>query len=272
MTIEREIQIASERAEKENRLKSLAEITPFVSPGAQPRKFRGVTTYRLDNAHIDGRRYFAYVIGEFEKAKTEAQNGIPFKFEWSEPQLEVIRGLIRHAINDDTGPYPVFKGWYLWGDVQIGKTTLARAVQHLHAVISQHQKKSTDKYFKISDVRKMYRDFRETERPTTTHYTFDDRLFDDVGAPEEITGIKVFGEQRDPMAEILWERHGKWSRSGLLTYATSNLPFEDVTDANGKVLFAGWINRFEERLQMRLREMFTPVFFPVNENLIRNHG
>ena len=82
MTIEREIQIANERAEKENRLKSLAEITPFVSPGAQPRKFRGITTYRLDNAHIDGRRYFAYVLGEFEKAKTEAQNGIPFKFEF----------------------------------------------------------------------------------------------------------------------------------------------------------------------------------------------
>lgn len=265
-TLEKEIARAEQRADKDDRLKRLAEITPFVSPGAQPRKFPGFTSYRLDNAHIDGRRYFAHVHRQFQDAKTEAQNGIPFQFKWTEPQLEIIRELIKHAINDQSGQYPVFKGWYLWGDVQIGKTTIARMLQHFHALVSQHQKRPTGKHFKISDVRQMYKDFRETERPQIGHFSYEDRCFDDVGVQEEIAGVKVFGEHRDPMADILWERHGKWTRTGLLTYATSNLPFEDVTDEQGNV-FPGWIGRFEERLQIRLREMFTPIYFPINPDL-----
>ena len=244
-----------------------AEIPPFISAGNSVRIFPGFTTYHLPSAHIDGRRYFAHCLRQFEERITERQGGgIPFKYKWSDAQAEIIRGLIKHAINDPDGPFDMRKGWYLWGDVQIGKTTLARALQHFHAVVGAHQKRPTNKYFKISDVRDMYSHFRVADRLHLGVYVEGDRAFDDVGVPDELEKVNIYGQERDPMADILWDRFKRWETAGLLTYATSNLPFEDTPDNDGGIV-PGWISRFDERLQDRLRQMITPIYFPYNPEL-----
>lgn len=265
MTIERQREIADERADA-YAPKPIAEITEFLRMGARPRKFEGHISYRVENAHQDGRRLFLAVLEHFENAKTAAQHGKEFRFKWSNEQGNVIKGLVMHAINDHASVYPVHKGIYLWGETFIGKTTIARAVQFFHRVVEAHVKKPMTKHFRITDVREMYEHFELMERLDLAMFQEGDRLFDDVGLKEEIKGVKKWGEVRDPMAEIMWARHGLWTRKGLLTYCTSNLPFEKIT-LDGGVTVPGWIDRFDERLQERLKEMLTPVYMPSNPEL-----
>lgn len=259
MTIERQRDLAEERADA-YAPKPIAEITEFLRMGARPRKFEGKMSYRVENAHMDGRRAFYAVLQKFEAAKA-TQEGKPFSFKWTDAQANVIKGLVMHAINDAQSVYPAHKGWYLWGEVFTGKTTLARALQYFQTGLAEYLRKPADKHFKITDVREMYEHFERVERLDLTMFSENDRLFDDVGLKEEIKGVKKWGEVRDPMAEIMWSRHGLWSRRGLLTYCTSNLPFEKIT-LEGGIVIPGWIDRFDERLQERLKEMLTPVYMP----------
>lgn len=209
---------------------------------------------------IDGRRLFAYILEQVEDniSKNSRQT---FRFQWTPAQAEVIQALIKHAINDPSGPIPINKGWYLWGDTQKGKTTLAKTIQALHLNIAAFRKRSSPKEFKFTDVQSMYQHFEEQEKVKIDPYLQYDRLFDDVGCKKEWDGLVMYGQHRDPMAEILWQRHRSWQEFGRLTYMTSNLPFESIrTPQNGTV--QGWLTRFDERIQARLRDMVHPILFP----------
>lgn len=209
---------------------------------------------------IDARRLFAQILCLIEDNISASRN-IEFRFTWTAEQAEVIRALIKHAVNDPSGPIPINKGWYLWGDTLKGKTTLSKALQALHVNITMLRQRSSPKDFKFSDVPRMYADFESEERPKIEPFYNFDRLFDDVGTDAEQRGLRVFGQERDPMAEILWQRYRSWQEFGRLTYFTSNLPFETIrTQSCGAVI--GWVNRFDERLQGRLREMIHPILFP----------
>ena len=221
-----------------------------------------ILNYRVDNAHIDARRLLQRILVEIEDKKTAAQLGVPFRFKWTEAQAAVITDLLKHAVNDPTSSIPLNKGWYLWGDMRKGKTLLATALVALHEAIPLITRKASPKEFTLSDVRQMYAGFLTLERrPTVDIYRFGDRCFDDVGTQIELDGIKSFGNFYDPMAEILWARHERWTRYGHITYMTSNLPFQAVTLAGGQVI-PGYIDRFDERLQARLLEMMHPVLLP----------
>lgn len=209
---------------------------------------------------IDARRLFANILCLIEDNISDSRQ-TEFRFSWTAEQAEVIRALIKHAVNDPSGPIPINKGWYLWGDTMKGKTTLSKALQSLHVNITALRQRTSPKEFKFNDVPRMYADFEGEERLKIEQFYNFDRLFDDVGTDAEQRGIRVFGQERDPMAEILWQRHRYWQEFGRLTYFTSNLPFETIrTKTCGTI--TGWINRFDERLQGRLREMVHPILFP----------
>lgn len=219
-----------------------------------------VLPYQNPALPLDARRLFASILCLIEDNITESRKEV-FRFKWSEAQAEVIRALIKHAINDPTSPIPLNKGWYLWGDTQKGKTTLARALMAFHTNISALRKRESPKGFRFSDVHQMFADFEVQERLKIDHYYNFDRLFDDVGCETETRGLMVYGQHRDPIAEILWQRHRAWQEFGRLTYFTSNIPFESIrTSQCGTVV--GWLNRFDERMQARLRDMIHPILLP----------
>lgn len=227
-----------------------------------PRDLSLILNYRIDNAHIDARRLLQYILMEIEDRKTAAQAGNPFRFTWTPAQAAVITDLLKHAINDPTSSIPLNKGWYLWGDMRKGKTLLATALAAFHEAVKLVKRAPSPKLYALTDVRQMYSAFHMTEkRPNVEPYKYADRCFDDVGTDIETAGIKSYGNNFDPMAEILWARHERWTRFGHITYFTSNVPFEGVTLENCEYV-PGYIDRFDERLQARMKEMVHPVLLP----------
>lgn len=215
--------------------------------------------YRAAHNVPDARRLFLSILEKVEDNITESRRH-EFRFGFSHAQWIVIQALVKHAVNDPTGPIPLGKGWYLWGDTQIGKTTIARILDAFHLNLASLRGRSSPKEFVFTDVHRMYGAFHTAEKLNLEPFIGRDRLFDDVGCSIEVSGIRDYGNHRDPMAEILWQRHQSWLELGRITYFTSNLPFEGIQSKAGFV--PGWIDRFDERLQLRLKDMVHPILFP----------
>jgi hypothetical protein len=218
-----------------------------------------VLPYRSSHDTPDARRLFCSILEKVEDNITEARRH-EFRFGFSHAQGAVIQALVKHAVNDPSGPIPLNKGWYLWGDTQIGKTTIARILDAFHLNLATIRRRSSPKEFVFTDVHRMYGAFHSAEKINLDPFVTRDRLFDDVGCSIEISGVRDYGNQRDPMAEILWQRHQSWLEFGRITYFTSNLPFEGINSKAGFV--PGWIDRFDERLRLRLKDMVHPILFP----------
>lgn len=215
--------------------------------------------YRAAHDVPDARRLFLGILEKVEDNISVARRQ-EFRFGFTHPQWIVIQALVKHAVNDPSGPIPLNKGWYLWGDTQIGKTTIARILDAFHLNLSTIRGRSSPKEFVFTDVHRMYAAFHSAEKLNIEPFLSRDRLFDDVGCSIETSGVRDYGNQRDPMAEILWHRHQDWLQVGRITYFTSNLPFEGIQSRAGFV--PGWIDRFDERLRLRLKDMVHPILFP----------
>lgn len=224
------------------------------------RKFPLLIPYRDETAQIDGRRLFAAILENVEDVITQ-RTGQTFRFSWSEHQVPVIAGLIKHAINDPSGPYRLHKGIYLWGDMRKGKTTLLKCIRALLANIAGIKGTVPFKDLEFTDVTEMYETLGGTWSWDISQFTQADRILDDVGRDAELQPLHLNKKEVMPLQAILWARARRWQEYGQLTHFTSNLPWDDILKGD-QVLAKGWVSRFEPRLAARLKEMTTPVLFP----------
>lgn len=140
-----------------------------------------------------------------------------------------------------TGDYKV--GIILYGGVGNGKTTLARSICELIAILFKSNAWTGKGVVKISalelskmiiDAPEQYKKIKESEL----------LFIDDVGT--EPANVKSWGNECSPVTELIYYRYDKQ----LFTLATSNLNDELLKE------------RYGLRISDRFSEMFEKVFFP----------
>lgn len=142
-----------------------------------------------------------------------------------------------------TGDYKV--GLMLYGGVGNGKTTLARSICELIAILCEKETwtgkgvvevSALDLSKMIVDAPEQYNEIKESEM----------LFIDDMGI--EPSTVKSWGNELSPVTELLYFRYDKQ----LFTLATSNLNDEELSKWYGI------------RILDRFNEMFDRVYFPGN--------
>lgn len=140
-----------------------------------------------------------------------------------------------------TGDYKV--GLILYGGVGNGKTTLARSICELIAILFNASEWTETGVVKVSalelskmiiDTPDKYKKLKETEL----------LFIDDIGT--EPTCVKSWGNECSPLTELIYSRYD----NQLFTLATSNLNDVELKE------------RYGLRISDRLNEMFEKVYFP----------
>ncbi len=167
------------------------------------------------------------------------QNSVPLM-----SLMEYFREDKEFEERDDS--YSLKKGLLIQGDVGTGKTVAIRLFQHLL--------RTRKEGFKMIATRHVVREFiiqgeaiieeygRKSYKDKNLNGTPRIFCFDDLGLEE--TDSKVYGNKRNVMAEILFDRYEEFCRTGMKTYATTNL------DATG----------LEAAYGMRIRDRFREIF------------
>jgi hypothetical protein len=160
--------------------------------------------------------------------------------EYSDAQKQTIAELVKYFINDRSCSFPLNKGVYLYGNPGTGKSEL----MHIFSVFAEINKpfKIWNLAFEIS-IAKDDKDYQ-----IVNTLSQGDACLDEVGFNDE--PLVRFGEKVKVLDTIIYNRHLKYTRSGLITHIVSNLqPSEWQTIG------------LDPRNIDRLRQMLTPIPF-----------
>ena len=157
-------------------------------------------------------------------------------------RLMVARGLdivpaswpgIMAAMKTDT--MPMRKGWILYGPTGTGKTVRARLAREFAGVEVVTARHLFDELITLP----FYQASRIGSLTISSRMKGSDLIIDDLGTePQTAT---IYGNVRNPMAELLEERYEVWPH--IRTYMTTNLTSQEIEE------------RYGERVVSRLSEM-----------------
>lgn len=158
-------------------------------------------------------------------------------------EAETIRGLIRYFINDDSSPYPINKGLFVYGGVGSGKTEIMSCMGKM---CERLDLKKAFVFCKMSDIYTKTRTDKEYD-PIEPNVS-GSRLFDEFA---RYTGpVLRFGEPIDINEAIIEQRYDRFVRYGQITHILTNTTPNALQEMISPMLFD------------RIREMCTSVFFP----------
>lgn len=156
--------------------------------------------------------------------------------------VDVITGLCRWLLLDESGPYPPGKGFYLFGPYGTGKTLLLQ-------VLAQILRMDKDeRAFLITPCEHVAEKAESEGALGLNPYSGGHRCFDDLG--EESLEVKNFGSVLAPMRKVISARYRQFQGAGTLTHFTSN---HDPSDLE---------RMYSGRVADRLAEMVTPIEVP----------
>jgi DNA replication protein DnaC len=152
-------------------------------------------------------------------------------FNYDNNNKEIVQQLFFWLSNNSEFKGNLQKGILLVGNIGSGKTLIIESFIRLYNLICEVEKK-----IRIHDSRQLF--YKLTE-DGIGDYINQKMFIDDLGKePLEFTH---FGYTKQPMVELLTERHSK----GILTFATGNYRIEDY---GSKI--------YNETISDRLKEMF----------------
>lgn len=157
--------------------------------------------------------------------------------------------LLRYFTGNPVKHLNPYKGICLLGPVGRGKTALLKAFTKMCLSIEQELSKRhmpfTPRHFEFVETRAIAAEVanEKTTKVLKRWYT-GDLCIDDLGAEE---GLKIYGNKVDVVVDLIMERYRRYSNTGQLTHATTNIPSEK------------WGERYGARIESRLHEMFNIV-------------
>lgn len=141
------------------------------------------------------------------------------------------------------------KGIYLVGGVGRGKTATIDAFRLMVSKIEHRLEMANETFvrrsFIIKNVKTIVGELAESKSTAILKkYYLENICLDDIGTEEN---LKHYGNNMDVIGDLIIERYQKFSNSGLITHATSNiLPTE-------------WEKKYGERVASRMKEMFNVI-------------
>ena len=171
------------------------------------------------------------------KIKKKKERDPSFVFIWDESFKDAYKTIAdRYIIRGE------MRGLWICGNVGCGKSFMMECFSEFTKTIASIDKRYTP--FDLVDVGRFYEGDSTGIESLINGY----KILDDVG---KRTDVNSFGRWVEPLANVLWEKHRHWERSGKITHIVSNLTLDyyiNVLNENGA-----------ERLADRVRSMFTEL-------------
>jgi hypothetical protein len=172
---------------------------------------------------------------------------------WDGPTEKVFQDLVRYFSGDELGPLDVHRGIYLFGGVGAGKSILMQTFMEFTALIEKRLKDEqmyTPRHFRLSVCRDISTEIQAASKADLRQYFGGIRVFDDLGNEED---KKVYGNEIQPMVDIILHRYNLYQTAGLITHATSNLAPHECQTVYG------------DRIGSRVFEMFNLVLLDTKD-------
>lgn len=143
-----------------------------------------------------------------------------------------------------------YKGIYLFGPVGRGKTLIMKCLMimcnRIEEKLEAAQKPFTSNGFMMLDCKAIVAELENTKnKANLKQYYTGLWCFDDMGVEDE--KLKLWGNQINVIADIIFERYKRYDNFGTLTHATSNIKSED------------WPKKYDDRTESRMRQMFNLI-------------
>lgn len=176
----------------------------------------------------------------YAKYAEEHQRGLVF----SDNLKAVIQLLVPYFTGNKSEVLDPNKGIYLWGPCGTGKSILMEMIQN---VLVPYKYPMAYRVKRVPDIFEQATGRKDVDfsRYHSHHYCFDDMGFD-----EQV--VNHYGNRINPMESILTRRYPSFQKRGVLTHATSNLPWTSTTGPS-------MADRLNERIISRGSEMFNFV-------------
>lgn len=165
----------------------------------------------------------------------------------SQGVLDVMEDLIKYLIGDPSGRWNSDLDLYLWGDVGVSKTTLARAGKMMLDYLRGYMKKELLKKYKFISMEEVF--FSAYSSGTLKgieNIVKGDVCIDELS--ERHMSYKHFGNDLNLMNDILMLRHNLWKQRRARTMITTNIPPSKLKEI---------VN--DERLYHRIRQQYKTV-------------
>lgn len=139
------------------------------------------------------------------------------------------------------------KGIFLWGPIGSGKTFLMKCFQ-----LALKSAKLESRMFKITSVPSIYSEIQKSSSTKSIcNYYESNRLFDDSGFDGGL--LQIYGNQINPLQDILTHRYERYKKRSEFTHITSNLPVQGYGD------LPGLDQKLDDRIISRMAEMFNII-------------
>ena len=164
---------------------------------------------------------------------------------------EAIIELLAYFMGQSENLSPL-KGIYLFGEPGRGKSLIMKCFERFCNIIESKLEAAnynfTPRKFKIESCRSIVLQVAEEKNIDSLKKLYATTLcLDDIGAEEN---YKLFGNEMNVILDVITERYTRLQSRGLITHATSNMPFDD------KLL----IERYDMRFESRCKEIFHPIY------------
>ena len=153
----------------------------------------------------------------------------------------VIPLLAAYFSGNETTELDPNKGIYLWGPCGTGKSILMKVIQNVLSTFDY------PKRFFTKSVPDLFNEVQAAKEINLSRYCGSTYCFDDLGFDGNT--LKHYGNVVNPMEIIFTARYPKFQSHGVLTHATSNLPW---SSDKGESMS----DRFNDRIASRGSEMF----------------
>ncbi|MGV6816167.1 MAG: hypothetical protein ACWA44_02725 [Thiotrichales bacterium] len=196
--------------------------------------------------------YQSYLVFEREYNK----NRLPsqrIKLTFGENLKDTIDKLSAYFSGNPARTLNPSKGIFLYGPCGTGKSILLKMIQNVllsKAARDPNTGKAYPMAYKIASVPHIFRQARNQGGVDFSKYFGHTYCFDDLGFDDQV--VKFYGNTINPMQDILSERYIGFQSRGVLTHATSNLPWTHDK-------FTSMKDRLDERIISRGSEVFNFV-------------
>lgn len=157
-----------------------------------------------------------------------------------------MKNYVHWLIGSPAGEYDPNKSLYIWGDLGVGKSTMAMAGHYLMAYY-RHRFQWDIRYFKAISMDELFLNTYTTQSlEGIGKLSSDAWLLDELC--EQHVKYKHYGQEFYILVDVLRARHNLWKREGLNTIITANIQPKNLQE-----VFA------DERLYARLGQQYETI-------------